>query len=63
MSIVSRRLYTDHPDVVQAAADSWTASQATWVDVDNPTDAEQVAAQDARLAATIAACDACIAAE
>ena len=57
MSIVKRRVFANHPEVIQAGADSWAASKATWADPDAPTPVEEVAAKDARLAAYIARAD------
>lgn len=59
----SRRKYADHPDVIQAGASAFKAIKETWIDQNNPTPEEEVAAKNARLQAMIDAAQAMVDAE
>lgn len=47
------RRFGHHPEVLKAEEDSWLASKAIWNNPDSPTEEEEVAAKNARLAAKI----------
>ena len=49
------RPYANEDAVKQAGRDAYDLQRAGWADADNPTEAEQASALDARLAAEIAA--------
>jgi len=58
-----RRKYANHTNVIEAGKNAYNAAKDTWVDQENPTPEEEVAAKNARLQAMIAAAQAMVDAE
>jgi hypothetical protein len=60
MSIAKRKRYATHLVVLAAGEAAYQAVRNTWMDVNNPTSEEKVAAKNARLQAKIDAAQALV---